>query len=204
MFSLFPKDEDFFGLFKKQAAIVRQGCDQLHDMVKHFDDLDARAKRLKDVEHEGDLVTHELFERLNRTFVTPLDREDIHDLASGLDNVLDAAEEIGSRIVLFKVKTMSPRALRLAEIVARSGEQIEQAVDNLRSFKNLTAFTIEINRLENEADQISREAVADLFEGPHDVLDVLRWKEIYDRLENAADQCEDVANVIESIVIKSR
>lgn len=204
MFSLFPREEDFFTLFRKQAALVRQGCADLLEMTAKFDDLEGRAKRLKDVEHEGDLVTHELFERLNRTFITPLEREDIHDLASGLDDVLDAAEAIGSRLVLFHIPKTTPPAVRLAEILEQSSTQIEQAVAHLQDLKNIKAFTVEINRLENEADHVSREAVADLFTGRHEVIDVLRWKEIYGRLENATDCCEDVANTIEAIVVKNR
>ena len=204
MFSLFPKEEDFFGLFRKQAAIVRQGCDQLQEMVKAFDRLEDRAGDLKKVEHDGDLVTHDIFDRLNRTFVTPIDREDIHDLASGLDDVLDSAEAIGSRLVLFNIQRATPEALKLTNILRQCGVQLEQAVDHLKVLQDLKAFTIEINRLENEAYAISRDAVADLFSGRHETLDVLRWKEIYGRLEAATDQCEDVANVIEAIVIKSR
>jgi predicted phosphate transport protein (TIGR00153 family) len=173
-------------------------------MMERFDDLEGRAKRLKDVEHEADVVTHEIFERLNRTFITPLDREDIHALASGLDDVLDSAEAIGSRLVLFKVQQSTPESRQLTGILADSSRQLDQAVASLRDMKSLIPFTIEINRLENEADTVSRQAVADLFSGHHDVLDVLRWKEIYGRLESAADNCEDVANVIESIVLKSR
>ena len=202
-FRLFPQDEDFFALFKKQGALVREGCEQLHEMISRFDDLDERARRLKDVEHRGDLVTHEIFERLNRTFITPLEREDIHELASGLDDVLDSVEAIGSRIVMFHIKGSTPQATELARILVDCGVQIEQALSHLKDFKNLMAFTIELNRLENEADIISREVVADLFSGKHEFLDVLRWKEIYGRLESAADQCEDVANTIESIVIKN-
>jgi predicted phosphate transport protein (TIGR00153 family) len=204
MFSLFPREEDFFALFRKQAALVRKGCDQLHEMTVKFDDLEARTKSLKDVEHEGDLVAHELFERLNRTFITPLEREDIHGLASRLDDVLDAVEAVGSRYLLYKIQKPTPEAVTLTDLIARSGAQIEQAVGHLKDFKGLMAFTIEINRLENEADHISREVVADLFSGRHEVLDILRWKEIYGRLEGATDLCEDVANVIESIVLKSR
>lgn len=203
-FNFFPRDEDFFALFKKQGALVREGCEQLHEMMTTFDDLDERARRLKDVEHRGDLVTHEIFERLNRTFITPLEREDIHALASGLDDVLDSVEAIGSRIVMFKISTVTPEAVELTRILVDCGVQIERALENLKDFKNLMAFTIELNRLENEADQISRQVVADLFSGKHEVLDVLRWKEVYGRLESAADQCEDVANTIESIVIKNR
>jgi uncharacterized protein len=204
VFSIFPREEDFFRLFHKQGQVVRRGCDQLNDMLANFDRLDERARELKQTEHEGDLITHELFERLNRTFVTPLEREDIHDLASGLDDVLDAVEAIGTRLVLFKVRSATPESQRLAAIVARSGIQIEQAVSSLKDFKNLKAFTIEINRLENEADAISRQAVADLFSGGHEILDVMRWRELYGRLEGAADKCEDVANVIEAIVLKNR
>ena len=203
-FNIFPQDDDFFALFVKQGALVSEGCRQLHEMITHFDDLDERARRLKDVEHDGDLVTHEIFERLNRTFITPLEREDIHALASNLDDVLDSVEAIGSRIVMFHIKNTTPEAAQLSSILVKCGTQIEYAVANLKDFKNLMGFTIELNRLENEADVISREAVADLFSGKHEVLDVLRWKEIYGRLESAADQCEDVANTIESIVIKNR
>jgi len=204
MFSLFPREENFFSLFSRQAKLVHEGCDQLHEMMERFDDLEARAKKLKEVEHQGDLVTHELFERLNRTFITPLEREDIHNLASGLDDVLDAVEALGSRLVLFKIPHSTPAAIQLTGVIAKCGDQIEHAVNHLKDFKNLMGFTIEINRLENEADHISREIVADLFSGKHDLLDVMRWKELYGRLEGAADKCEDVANTIEAIVLKNR
>jgi predicted phosphate transport protein (TIGR00153 family) len=204
MFSLFPREENFFLLFRKQAALVREGCEQLQQMMDRFDQLEDRARRLKDVEHQGDLVAHELFDRLNRTFITPLDREDIHDLASGLDTVLDGAEAIGSRLVLFKVDKPTPEAQRMTGILVESAVQIEKAIDHLKDLKHLMEFTIEIHRLENEADAISRLVVADLFNGKHELLDVMRWKEIYGRLENATDNCEDVANTIESIVLKSR
>lgn len=204
MFSWFPREEDFFVLFQRQAVLVRQGCEQLHEMMEHFDDLETRTAALKEVEHQGDLVTHEIFERLNRTFITPLEREDIHALASGLDDVLDSAEAIGSRLLLFKVTGSTEEARKLSAILVACSRQIEKAVEHLKDFKNLMSFTVEINRLENEADGISRNAVADLFSGRHDMLDVLRWKELYGRLESAADQCEDVANSIESIVLKAR
>ena len=203
MISLFPKEEDFFALFRKQAAVVRKGCDQLHEMARTFDDLEGRAAELKKVEHEGDLLTHEIIERLNRTFITPLEREDIHGLASGLDDVLDSAEAIGSRLVLFNIRSMTPEALHLTEILQLCGVQLERTVAQLKDFKSLMPYTIELNRLENEADAVSRDAVADLFSGRHETLDVLRWKEIYGRLEAAADQCEDVANIIEAIVLKN-
>jgi len=204
MFSLFPREEDFFVLFRKQAALVREGCSQLLEMVTAFDRLEERARQLKEVEHRADVVTHEIFERLNRTFITPLEREDIHQLASNLDDVLDAVEAIGARLFLFQVGRPPAEALRMATILTECATQIEQAVDNLKQMNNLISFTMEINRLENEADGISRQVTADLFSGKHDLLDVMRWKEIYGRLEGAADKCEDVANAIESIVVKSR
>jgi len=191
-------------LFRRQAALVREGCGLLLEMFETFDRLDERAKQLKDIEHRADVVTHEIFERLNRTFITPLEREDIHQLASNLDDVLDAVEAIGARIVLFRVGKPTPEAMRMATILTECATQIHDAVDNLKNLNNLMSFTVEINRLENEADAISRQVTADLFSGRHDLLDVLRWKEIYGRLEGAADKCEDVANAIESIVVKSR
>ena len=204
MFSLFPKHDDFFTLFKCQSALVRQGCGMLNEMMQQFDQIEDRARKLKEVEHTADLVTHEIFERLNRTFITPLEREDIHALASGLDDVLDSAEAIASRLLLFRIPMATSEARQLTAILDQCGGQIDQAVDHLRDMKNLMGFTIEIHRLENEADVISRQVVADLFSGRHEILDVLRWKEIYGRLENAADNCEDVANTIEAIVLKSR
>jgi predicted phosphate transport protein (TIGR00153 family) len=204
MFSIFPKHEDFFALFRKQGSQVRLGCELLLDMMEHFEDLENKAARLKQVEHEGDLVTHEIFEKLNRTFITPLEREDIHDLASGLDDVLDAVESIGSRLVLFRVPAPTPEALKLGHLIVQCGAQLEKAVSHLQEFKNLMGFSIEINRLENEADALSRNAVADLFNGGRDPIDVLRWRELYGRLERATDLSEDVANIIEAIILKNR
>jgi len=204
MISIFPRHVDFFSLFRRQGSLVRQGCDQLLDMMERFENAEEKAARLKAVEHEGDLVTHEIFEKLNRTFITPLEREDIHGLASGLDDVLDAVEAIGSRLVLFRVERPTPDSIRLAQITAQCGAQLEQAVAHLQDFKNLMGFTIELNRLENEADAISRNAVAGLFNGGHDPIDVIRWRELYGRLEAATDLSEDVANIIEAIVLKNR
>jgi uncharacterized protein Yka (UPF0111/DUF47 family) len=146
MFSLFPREEDFFLLFRKQAMLVREACTSLHEMMEKFDRLEERARELKDIELRADEVTHEIFERLNRTFITPLDREDIHDLASGLDNVVDAAEAIGSRVVLFRVGAPTPEAVRMTAILMACSVQIEQAAGNLKPMKNLLGFTIEIKR----------------------------------------------------------
>ena len=167
----------------------------LHEQGKiHIEDLSKRIQSgeiaLDRMEIAGDEVrTYDQLDEDGRIAIGP---------------VLDAVEAIASRIVLFKITNTTPQAQQLTRIVAECGVQIEQAVGHLKGFKGLMSFTIEINRLENEADGLSRQAVADLFNGQHDFLDVIRWKEIYGRLENATDQCEDVANVIESIVLKSR
>lgn len=205
MFSLFPRDDDFFALFRKQSAFVRQASGMLHEMVSQFDRLEERARQLKAVEHEADQVAHQLMARLNKTFITPLEREDIHDLASNLDDVVDAAEALASRLVLFQIRQATPEAKKLTEIIAAAGAQIDEAITRLKgSGEELNPYLVEINRLENEADGISRQALADLFAGPHEVLDILRWREIYGRMENAADRCEDVADTIEAIILKSR
>ena len=204
MFNIMPRETVFFDLFEKSADNVQKGAQKLLELMSNFGDLAYRVQEIKEIEHTGDKLTHEMIERMNKTFITPLDREDIHSLASNLDDVLDAVEAIGSRIVLFKVGHPTAEAMRLATILTLCASQIEQAVDNLKNLQNLMAFTVEINRLENEADSISRTATADLFSGRHDLLDVLRWKEIYGRLEGASDMCEDVANAIESIVLKNR
>ncbi len=204
MFSLFPREEDFFALFRKQSAFVRQSAHMLDEMVTRFDDLDERSRALKAVEHEADQITHELMARLNKTFITPLEREDIHDLASNLDDVVDAVEALASRLVLFRVPRATPEAVKLTGIIAAAGDQIDLAVTHLKNSDELKPYLVEINRLENEADGVSRQAVADLFTGRHEVLDVLRWREIYGRLEGAADKCEDVANTIEAIVLKNQ
>jgi len=204
MLSIFPRHEDFFDLFQKQGALVRQGCDALLDMLERFENLEDKAAKLKETEHQADVVTHEIFEKLNRTFITPIEREDIHDLGGGLDDVVDAVEAIGSRLVLFRLERPTPEAVKLARVICQAGAQIEQATTHLKGLRNLAEFTVEITRLENEADQISRQAVADLFNGGHDLIDVVRWKEIYGRLEAAVDRCEDVANTVEAIVLKNR
>jgi predicted phosphate transport protein (TIGR00153 family) len=204
MFSLFPREEDFFALFRKQSAFVRQAGGLLLDMLTKYDRIEERARQLKTVEHEADQVTHELMARLNKTFITPLEREDIHDLASNLDDVVDAIEALANRFLLFRITAATPEALKLATILSAATGQIDQAVTHLKNSEELNPFLVEINRLENEADEVSRQVVADLFSGRHEVLDVLRWREIYGRLENAADKCEDVANTIEAIILKSR
>jgi len=203
-FSLFPKNERFFDLFSLSASNVRLGAEQLLNMVQDFTEVEDKAKKLRDVESEGDSITHNIIECLNSSFITPLDREDIYALAGKLDDVLDEIEGVGSRLHLFAVHRPTEECVDLVKLVVRSTEAIEKAVKGLRKMGGLQAFLVEIHSLENQADQITRALTARLFHnGNNDVVSLIKWKEIYARLEHTADRCEDVANVLEDIVVKS-
>lgn len=202
---LLPNDERFYDLFEGSVKKVVQGAVELEDLIKDFRDVPVRAKQIKDTEHEGDVITHETIEMLNRTFITPLDREDIHDLITSLDDVLDYIEACAERLNLFKVGKTTDEARLLVGILVQAAKEVERAVFKLRRLKSddIMKNCIEINRLENEGDFVGRTAVAKLFEGEPNPLDVIKWNEIYDTLENAIDRCEDVANVLEGIVLKN-
>jgi predicted phosphate transport protein (TIGR00153 family) len=202
----FPKDHKFFDLFRKDAANLRLGVQAFRDLVDHYEDVESKYQVIKEIEHQGDIITHEIFTKLRETFITPLEREDIHDLASGLDDVLDCIEGVASRMCFFKVPPPTPEVRRLADIIGLAVEQIFEAVDHLETLGHCHAFCERINILEYEADVVCREAIADLFqrtEKVEEIKDLIKLKEIYTRLETAADRCEDVANVIEGIIVKS-
>ena len=201
-----PRDERFYDLFEASVKKVLEGATQLEQLFKDFKEVPTRVKQIKDVEHEADLITHNTIEMLNRTFVTPLDREDIHNLISSLDDVLDYIDACAQRLNLYKIATTSEEALLLAVILVKSVREVEQAVYTLRRLKGTDTIMkncIEINRLETEGDTVCRAAVAKLFEPENDPLEVIKWKEIYETLENAIDRCEDVANVLEGIALKN-
>jgi len=203
---LFPRDHKFFDLFREDAANLKQGALALQDLVDHFEDVEKKYDQIKRIEHQGDNITHELFTKLRDTFITPLEREDIHALASGLDDVLDCIEGVASRLWTFKIIRPTPEAKKLVDIIVKAVEQISEAVNNLESLAHVHAFCKQINILEYEADVICREAIAELFEKSgtvEELKDLIKFKEIYTRLEVAADRCEDVANVIEEIIVKS-
>lgn len=203
---LFPKDQKFFDLFREDAANLREGALALQDLVDHYEDVEGKYQRLKAIEHQGDNITHELFTRLRDTFVTPLEREDIHGLSSGLDDVLDCIEGVASRMWTYKLEKPTPEIKRMVDIIVQAVDQIFEAVDHLESLGHVHAFCKQINILEYQADVICREAIADLFataETPAELKNLIMLKEIYTRLEVAADRCEDVANVIEEIIVKS-
>ncbi|NIM06470.1 MAG: DUF47 family protein [Armatimonadetes bacterium] len=199
-----PKEERFFELFDNAAKNVAKGADLLVDLVKNHDRAEELSNEIEQVEHEGDITTHEIADRLNRTFITPFDHEDIHDLAGRLDDILDNIEATADRMYLYEAGEPSPEMVNLAEVLADATKVVVRAVHGLKDMKSarrILDYCIEIHRLENIGDEQSRRALAKLFKGP-DALHALKWKEIYDHVEEAIDLCEDVASIVESIVVK--
>jgi len=201
---LMPKEEKFFDLFKDSAKNLLNGAEALKDLVNNYQEVEAKVKKIKEIERRGDEIIHEIIDKLNKTFITPLDREDIHLIASELDDVLDAIEGISSRLLYFKIDKPTPACIELVDIIYQAVVQIEWAVSDLEHFDNLHPFCIEINRLENEADGISQRMIAQLLDEEPDWRIAIKWKEIYGRLETAADHCENIADAIETVVMKGK
>jgi uncharacterized protein len=199
---LIPREESFFDLFEELARKVQQGADALQDLLENYTDLDRKAGRVLDIEHEGDELTHEVMRRLNTSFITPFDREDIHRLASNLDDVLDHIEATAEYLQLHKIEQPLPQMVQLGSTLATAAKQTAEAMPGLRKMKNLESYWIEINRLENEGDRSYRRTIAELFSGDYKAMDVLKWKDIIEEIETAIDRLEDVANTIEGIVLK--
>ena len=197
------KDREFFDLFEEAAANVVRGADLLDQMLAHFPERSELARDIVICEQQGDRITHDIHQRLNSTFVTPIDREDILELASALDDIADLIDEVADYLGLYKIEAPMDQAQRLAHILLQATRQIAEAMPRLRSFQPMSHFTVEVNRLENEGDRVSRDAVASLFDNGIDPMVVIRWKDIYERLEEAIDACEHVANTLEGIVIKN-
>ena len=204
MFSLIPKEMAFFALFEKAAKNLLEAAKVLDDLARHFEDVTAKAHRLERLEHDGDQITHEIMARLNQTFITPIDREDIHELASTIDDVLDFFEQAAEHLVLYKIKEIRAPFRELAGVILSQAEQVNAIIPRLKDLKHsrILDHCIEINRLENAGDLLLRQAVAELFEQVKDPLEVLKWKDLYELLETATDKCEDVAVVVEGIVLK--
>jgi uncharacterized protein len=203
MFRFVPHKEKFFDLFKESAQNALAGARALKDMLDHYQNPQESWKKIKDLEHEGDRITHRTIRSLNQTFLTPIDAEDIHALTTALDNVMDAIEAAASRMVLFKIDRPTSQAQELCEIIVTSTEQLVKAVSHMPRLDDIDEYCIEINRLENAADDIYRKAIASLFENSAEPLDVIKWLDIYELLESATDRCEDVANILESIGLKN-
>ena len=201
-FRLIPRDEGFYELFVSQAEHIEKAAELLLDMVSNFEDIPKKASRLHDLEHEGDELTHRIMRRLNTTFVTPIDHEDIHQLASALDDVLDHIDAAADLLVLHKIEKPLPEMKAQADVIVQTARTTREALQQLPKFDRLENYWVEINRLENDGDKIYRRAVADLFSGHHKAMDVLKWKGVIDELEAAIDQLEDVANLLEGLALK--
>jgi predicted phosphate transport protein (TIGR00153 family) len=203
IFGLLPKEEAFFELFKQAAHNVIEGSRLLKDLMEDYTNVQEKTKRIKDVEHVGDGITHDIALRLNQTFLTPFDREDIHDLASALDDILDAVEAVADRFAIYKITQPTESAIRLADILYRASVAVGRGVDHIAmSHEEVKEYSVQVNSLENEADRVSRDAISELFEKETNPIVVIKWKEIYETFEEGTDRCEDVANVIECIVLK--
>ena len=202
MFRFMPRDEKFFDLFEDAAHNIQEAAAALKSMAESDGDYEAWWKQIEEFEHTGDRITHDLIRKLNQTFITPLDREDIHQLASRLDDVVDLIEAVATRMALYKIDRCTPEAKRLAVLIHESAEQILLAVKNLKDLKNILSHCVEINRLENEADSLFLNSMAELFRGEMNAVDIIKWRDIYDQLEEATDSAEQVAYVLEAIVLK--
>jgi len=206
VFSLLPKDDVFFDLFEKAALNGHHCAQALVELFDKFDDLEARARRVKEFEHIGDELTHEVIDRLNSSFITPLDREDIHEFVCRLDDIVDRIDTAVDRVCLFKFDRPMEEARQLARCLERSTALIQEMIPllrNMRSPEEVRVRVREIHRLESEADGIERQALIRLFENQPDPIHVIKWKNIIEVLESATDKCEDVSNVIEGIVLKN-
>ena len=203
---LVPKQDSFFELFEKQVKMVNHGAQCLAALLLDFANVEDAAFRLKATEHDADEIAHEIMKKLNMTFVTPIDREDIHALASALDDILDYIEATVDRMALYEIKEPTVAVIKLSKILTKATELTVQAVCGLRHPKRASEvreLCVAINRLENEADQINRVALSKLFQMHDKPIEALKWREIHEHLETAMDKCEDVADIIEAVILKN-
>jgi predicted phosphate transport protein (TIGR00153 family) len=202
-FRLLPREEKFYSDFQALGDELKRGARLLEEMLTPDKPTWDKADEIKEVEHKCDFLTHEIIQRLNRTFVTPLDREDIFALARSLDDVMDAIDAAATMVRLYRLDTIRFGARELAHIITGCTDQVRLALGALEASKGLATHAIEINRLENEADRIHQQAVSRLFDDERDPLVIIKWKETLDFLEDATDRCEDVANVLEGVMVKN-
>ncbi|HLY75054.1 MAG TPA: DUF47 family protein [Planctomycetota bacterium] len=206
MFSLIPKEMIFFDLFEEAAKNAHQGAVALVDLLEDFRLVPEKARKIKDIEHAGDKITHTTIEKLNQTFITPLDREDIHELICRIDDIIDLIDSAVARMHLYKIDKPTEDAKALARVLVKATQIIIELLPKMRNLKlssSLLQDCIAIHTQENEGDRIQQHALASLFENGHDPIFIIKWKDIYEELEAATDRCEDVANVIEGIVLKN-
>jgi predicted phosphate transport protein (TIGR00153 family) len=200
---MMPREQGFFVKFTELATNIDAGAKALVEMLENYRDPAIQAENIKTIEHRGDTITHGIMTQLNQTFITPFDREDIHALCSKIDDVLDLTDAVAGRLVIYRVDRIRPGVVDLARILALATTEVVAAVRALEKPNDILKHCIEINRLENDGDRLCRTLIAKLFEEEKDPVEIIKWKEIIEVLENAIDKCEDVANVIESVVLKS-
>lgn len=204
MFGLIPKEEKFFEMFQEMGVVLISGAERLKSMLDHYDNAPASQREIKDIEHQGDALTHAIIKMLNKTFITPFDREDIYALASALDDILDLIDASAQRFVMYRVEQPTIEARELAFIIVRCCHALNSALKHLgKRHDDICEQCVELNALENEADQVCREAISRLFDEEKDPIQLLKWKEIYEILERTTDKCEDAANILESVVVKN-
>jgi len=204
MFGLIPKEEKFFVLFKDMTVTIIEGAILLKDMMDNFEDPTGSQKKIKDVEHKCDQLTHDIIKMLNKSFITPFDREDIYALSGALDDIMDLIDASAQRFVMYNVDKPTSEAKELAFIILKSCQTIDKAVGILGGkMEPIAEYCMEVNALENEADRVCREAISRLFDEEKDAIKLIKWKEIYETLERATDKCEDAANILESVVVKN-
>jgi predicted phosphate transport protein (TIGR00153 family) len=196
-------DREYFDLFERAGANIEDAARLLEEMLAEYPERRDLASEIREREHEGDQLTHEIIQRLNQTFVTPIDREDILQLASSLDDIVDYTEEAADYLGLYRIEAPMVQAQTLAGVLRAAAHQLAEAIPHVRGFKDISSYIVEVHRLENEADRIVREAIASLFEVGIDPMVVIRWKDIFERLENAIDSTERAAYILEGIVIKN-
>ncbi|MFI5179338.1 MAG: DUF47 domain-containing protein [Vicinamibacterales bacterium] len=200
--SFLPRDGQFFELFGQMADEIRAAARLLEEMLATEPPDEPKADLIRDAEHRCDTITHDSIQRLHRTFVTPFDREDLYALSTSLDTVMDSIDHAASLVRLYRIRTVRPGARELAHTVSASAESLHTALNALARKKPVQPHAVEVNRLENEADRIYQEAVQGLFDTETDPIVIMKWKELFDVLEQITDACEDVVNVIESVVVK--
>jgi uncharacterized protein len=204
MTKIFKRDEKFFKIFGQMTVHILEAAESLGTMLRNpRGEVSPIAAKIKDIEHKGDELTHQVIDELNKTFITPIDREDIYDLSKALDDVLDLIDNTASRIVLFKITEPIAMASEMAAVLLNQAAELGAAVSNLKDNDHVVERCIEINRLENDADRLFQVAIGSLFEHVKDPIEVIKRKEIIETLEAATDKAEDVANVLESIVVKN-
>lgn len=202
---IIPQEKHFFDMLERQADVVVEGAEALLDMTKNFNQVDKKRNNIKDIEHKGDDLVHEIAEALNKTFVTPIDHDDMSKLTSRLDDILDFIEAASHRMWAYEIKTVPPDMVKLAEVILAGSKEVNHAIKDLRNISRrneILKHCIEINRLENVGDDITHVAVAGLFK-KYEAIEIIKLKEIYEHLEMATDKCEDAADVIKDVFIKN-